>query len=138
MLDYVFRILEGEEFDGETVTIEGVGTIVTAENVADYLCAMDVFAFPSLYEGMPLSVIEVQCNGLPCVISDSVPDDVFLTDLVRPLSVNESKEKWADEICGAKRENELQYSEMIKKTGFDTSEMLRNIYDIYDSVPERK
>lgn len=108
------------------------------ENVADYLCAMDVFAFPSLYEGMPLSVIEVQCNGLPCVISDSVPDDVFLTDLVRPLSVNESKEKWADEICGAKRENELQYSEMIKKTGFDTSEMLRNIYDIYDSVPERK
>lgn len=37
MLDYVFRILEGEDFAGETVTIEGVGTIVTAENVAEYL-----------------------------------------------------------------------------------------------------
>lgn len=107
-------------------------------NVAEYLCAMDVFAFPSLYEGMPLAVIEVQCNGLPCIISDAVPDDVYLTDLVRPLSLNESKEKWVDKICGAKRKNEQQYSEMIKKTGFDTSEMLRNIYDIYDSVPERK
>ena len=42
-------------------------------NVPDYLNAMDVFAFPSLYEGMPLSIIEVQSNGLPCVISDQVP-----------------------------------------------------------------
>ena len=37
MLDYVFRILEGEDFGGENITIEGVGKIVTAENVADYL-----------------------------------------------------------------------------------------------------
>ena len=52
--------------------------------------------------------------------------------------MNEPKAKWANEICKAERKNELQYGEKIKKTGFDTSEMLRNIYDIYDSVPERK
>lgn len=104
-------------------------------NVSEYLCAMDVFVFPSLYEGMPLAVIEVQCNGLPCIISDSVPDDVYLTDLVRTLSLNDSKEKWTSEICDTERKNEQKYGEEIKKIGFDTSEMLRNIYNIYDGVP---
>ena len=105
------------------------------ENVADYLCAMDVFAFPSLYEGMPLSVIEVQCNGLPCIISDAVPNDVYLTELVRPVSLNEPKEKWINEICAAERKNEQMYGEEIEKSGFDTLEMLRKIYDIYNEVP---
>ena len=78
---------------------------------ADYLCAMDVFVFPSLYEGMPLSVIEVQCNGLPCIISDTVPEDVFLTDLIRPLSLKSPKENWVRKICGASRHDSQKYGE---------------------------
>jgi glycosyltransferase involved in cell wall biosynthesis len=38
-------------------------------NVADYLRAADVFAFPSLFEAMPLSVIEAAACGLACVAS---------------------------------------------------------------------
>lgn len=104
------------------------------ENVADYLCAMDVFVFPSLYEGMPLSVIEAQCNGLPCVISDSVPDDVFLTDLVKTLSLKRPKESWIGNICGRARYNSEKYGEIMLKTGFDGLQMLKEIYKIYDSV----
>lgn len=103
-------------------------------NVADYLCAMDVFVFPSLYEGMPLSVIEVQCNGLPCVISDSVPDDVYLTDLIRPLSLKDSKEEWIHEICSAKRKNEESYGRQMIQSEFDISVMLQKIYKIYDKA----
>lgn len=103
-------------------------------NVADYLCAMDVFVFPSLYEGMPLSVIEVQCNGLPCIISDAVPEDVFLTDLVHPLSLKSSKENWIREICGASRYDSQKYGKIMGETGFDESNMLKNIYKIYDIV----
>lgn len=58
-------------------------------NVRDYLSAMDVFAFPSLFEGMPLSIVEVQANGLPCVLSTGVPKDVYLTDLIQALSLDE-------------------------------------------------
>ena len=103
-------------------------------NVSDYLCAMDVFAFPSLYEGMPLSIIEVQCNGLPCIISDTVPEDVFLTDLIRPLSLKSPKENWIREICSASRHDSQKYGKIIGETGFDESNMLKNIYKIYDSV----
>lgn len=103
-------------------------------NVADYLCAMDVFVFPSLYEGMPLSVIEVQCNGLPCIISDAVPEDVFLTDLIRPLSLISPKENWVREICGASRHDSQKYGRIMGETGFDESNMLKNIYEIYDNI----
>ena len=100
-------------------------------NVADYLCAMDVFVFPSLYEGMPLSVIEVQCNGLPCVISDSVPDDVFLTDLVKPLGLNQPRELWVEEICNAKRMNEEKYGNYMMQSQFSDRVMLQEIYNIF-------
>ena len=103
-------------------------------NVADYLCAMDVFVFPSLYEGMPLSVIEVQCNGLPCIISDAVPEDVFLTDLICPLSLKSSKENWIRKICSVSRHDSQKYGRIMGETGFDESNMLKNIYEIYDNV----
>lgn len=100
-------------------------------NVEDYLNAMDVFAFPSLYEGMPLSIIEVQANGLPCVISDRVPEDVFLTDLIHPLSL-ECPQRWVDEICGASRAQSKEYAAFMRDTGFDTSSAMDKIYRIYN------
>ena len=83
---------------------------------------------------MPLSVIEVQCNGLPCVISDSVPDDVYLTDLIRPLSLKDPIEKWILEIGSAKRKNEESYGKQMRKSEFDISVMLQKLYRIYDKA----
>ena len=42
-------------------------------DVAELLQAMDVFVFPSIYEGLPVTIIEAQAAGLPCLISDKVP-----------------------------------------------------------------
>ena len=42
------------------------------ENVRRYLSAMDVFLFPSVFEGVPFALIEAQANGLACVMSDAV------------------------------------------------------------------
>lgn len=103
-------------------------------NVADYLSAMDVFVFPSLYEGMPLSVLEVQANGLPCVISTGVPRDVYLTDLIHPLSLADDKKNWIDRILSVKRENPQDYAPQLRKTGFDLSGAMDKIYDIYEGT----
>ena len=101
-------------------------------NVSDYLSAMDVFVFPSLYEGMPLSILEVQANGLPCVISDRVPPDVFLTDLIHPLSLDDPYAMWVDMICRVRRENPALYAEQMKEAGFDVLTAVEKIYRIYD------
>ena len=101
------------------------------QNVSDYLSAMDVFVFPSLFEGMPLSIIEVQANGLPCILSTGVPKDVHLTDLIHPLSLNRP-EQWIDMICTAERKNPEKYSELLKQQGFDTQEVIKKYYQIYE------
>jgi glycosyltransferase EpsF len=100
-------------------------------NVADYLNAADVFAFPSLYEGMPLSIIEVQANGLPCVISDGVPKDVFLTDLLHTVSLK-NKLAWVDAVCRAERKEPEKYCRIMSESGFDVSTAMRKIYEIYE------
>lgn len=54
----------------------------TAE-VHNYLQAIDILVMPSHYEGLPVTLVEAQASGLPCVVSDRVPREAGLTDLVQ-------------------------------------------------------
>lgn len=101
-------------------------------NVADYLSAMDVFVFPSLFEGLPLSILEVQANGLPCVISDAVPEDVFLTDLIHPLSLNAPKAHWVDGICSVERTDPARYNRELQNSEYSVEKAMGKIYRIYE------
>lgn len=103
-------------------------------NVADYLSAMDVFVFPSLYEGLPLSILEVQANGLPCVISDRVPEDVFLTDLIHPLSLEDSGDIWVDEILKQTRTDTERYNRQLRGSDYAVETATRKIYKLYDQL----
>lgn len=67
-------------------------------NVHEIIQAMDVMVLPSLYEGLPLVVIEWQIATLPCLVSDTVTTDCAYTDLVRFISLQAGYETWADEI----------------------------------------
>ena len=100
-------------------------------NVADYLSAMDVFVFPSLFEGLPLSILEVQANGLPCVISDGVPEDVFLSDLIRPLSLKDEKQAWLDAIMMAVRGDTQKYNRQLLDSEYAVQAAMEKIYCIY-------
>lgn len=105
-------------------------------NVADYLSAMDVFVFPSLFEGLPLSILEVQANGLPCVISDSVPRDVFLTDLIHPLSLQDCKDMWVGKIFSVHRCNTECYNVRLRNSDYAVNTAMDKIYRIYDKRNE--
>ena len=134
-------ILLGEGTDRpmlkQTVHRLGLEKVVTipgnVNNVNEYLSAMDVFAFPSLYEGMPLAILEVQANGLPCVISDRVPKDVFLTDLLHGLPLEDAA-PWADVLLTAKREAPDRYVPKLRAEGFDTVSVMEKIYALYRST----
>lgn len=64
-------------------------------DVADIMMAMDVFIFPSFFEGMPNTVIEAQATGLPCIISDTITREAQITNFIDYLSINERPEVWA-------------------------------------------
>lgn len=98
-------------------------------NVNQFLSAFDIFVFPSLREGTPLSLIESQANGLPCVVSENIPDDVFLTPLIHQVKLDDP-EKWIQEIISLKRKDK-EYSEEIKNKGYDVKTSFERIYEVY-------
>jgi glycosyltransferase involved in cell wall biosynthesis len=59
--------------------------------------AVDVFLFPSLWEGLPLALLEAQAAGLPCVISNAIPPEVdVVPDLITRLSLDRPPSEWAE------------------------------------------
>lgn len=89
-------------------------------DVSELLNAMDVFLFPSKYEGLPFAIIEAQCNGLNCLCSDVITPLVKVTDLVTFLSLNEADEKWAEvAIQFAPKGHSMQASYEVAEAGYD-------------------
>ena len=101
------------------------------DNVHLYLNAIDVFVFPSLYEGLPLAVVEAQANGVPCIISDSIPDDVKLTDNIESFPLKESPKAWAELIGTKRRKSAEVYADYIANLGFDVHSSMKIINKIY-------
>ena len=64
-------------------------------DMRDLYQAIDLFLLPSRFEGLPVTGVEAQAMGLPCVISDTVTRELVYTDLVKFVSLKESKEFWA-------------------------------------------
>ena len=97
------------------------------------LQAMDLFLFPSFMEGLSVSMVEAQCAGLPCVVSDRIPREAALTDQVSFLSLETAPRQWACEIervrCMASRRT--GYYQQIADAGYDivkNAEWLQNYY----------
>ena len=105
-------------------------------NVNECLSAMDVFAFPSLREGTPLALIEAQANGLPCIISDRIPNDAVMTDLVKPIPL-EDEAAWVNAITNSHRCNSEQYAKKIADSGYSVKTAYSSIYKIYRKDNDR-
>ncbi|MBE5754578.1 MAG: glycosyltransferase family 1 protein [Clostridiales bacterium] len=93
-------------------------------DIPQILSAMDVFVFPSFYEGMPNTVIEAQATGLPCVIADTITKEADITGLVNYLSLNDSAKVWAEKALS-----------IVEKERRDTkADFIKNGYDIESVV----
>ncbi len=100
------------------------------DNIEDYYCCMDLFAFPSVFEGLGISAIEAQASGLPCIMSDNVPKLAAVSENVRSIKTDNATE-WAEVIRRYKNAERCSGSECVKRAGFDiknTAENVRNIY----------
>lgn len=107
------------------------------ENVSDYLSAFDIMLLPSLYEGLPLVVIEWQIAGLPCIVSDTVTKECAITSLVKFESIRKKPETWAYDIRNLNLQDRNDSKEAIlndiKMAGYDIksgAEKLKKLYSI--------
>ena len=112
------------------------------ENVSDYLSSFDVMVLPSLYEGLPLVVIEWQIAGLPCIVSDTVTKECAITSLVSFESINKEPKQWANRILNIKLANRTDNKDIIfhkiKATGYDIDNAAKSLKNLYISLCEGK
>ena len=104
------------------------------EDVPQLLQAMDIFVFPSRWEGLPMTVVEAQAVGLPCLISDKITTDVDLSALVKRLPINDSDE-WCEVVLKTDTKKLNVISE-IKKAGFDVKDTAKHLMVFYASLGE--
>ena len=104
----------------------------------DLLNAMDLFIFPSIYEGLGIVAIEAQASGLQCVVSDAIQDEVFITNLVESISLKEPVELWAEKILSYKN-NYQRYNRQseIINSGFDIRKVTDQIQNLYFNIYEK-
>ncbi len=100
-----------------------------------FYSAMDLFLFPSKFEGLGISLIEAQCNGLPCIVSDRIPSESILTTNVQILNIEESKETfklWVDSINKnfpmKARQSNLK---IIRNHGYDLNQTSIDLQEFY-------
>lgn len=97
------------------------------EDIPELMNAMDVFVFPSKYEGFGNVLIEAQAAGVRCVASDTIPKDAFVTNLVTTLSLNNTVESWVENILNS------EYPANVKGnlTDYDINNVIKRLENIY-------
>ena len=100
------------------------------------LGAMDLFVFPSLYEGLGIVLVEAQAAGLPCLISNVVPQDVeVVPSLFQRLDLAQPAAVWAETAlamrCSA-RPTQVEALAEVEKSVFNVHTSVRELEKEYD------
>ncbi|MCR8968937.1 glycosyltransferase [Facklamia sp. 7083-14-GEN3] len=92
-------------------------------NVSDYLNIFDLFVFPSFYEGLPISLIEAQVNGLNVFMSNTISDEVIISDRCKQISIDNSSKIQASKLL------EIGLPEIFSRTN-----NINNKYNIQNTI----
>ena len=105
------------------------------DDVQDVIQAFDLFLLPSLFEGLPVTMVEAQASGLPCVISDKVPIQCDITGNVKVIKLEDSPKVWADEVLsfvdGFERKDTF---DKISEAGFDIKDNAKWLMEFYVEI----
>jgi len=76
--------------------------LISRDDIPELLKAMDVFILPSRFEGLGIVLIEAQAAGLPCVVSDNIPQEACQSKNITRLSLEDDKKVWVDALLDPK------------------------------------
>lgn len=100
-------------------------------DVADLLLAMDFYIFPSLWEGLGITLVEAQASGLRCICSERIPKEAIVTDLVEAYSLSRGAAAWAHFISSNSKYERCDRVYEIKQSGYDVESNARLIQEFY-------
>ena len=123
LMDEIKQLVHREGIEGNVLFLGN------RSDVNDLMQAMDVLLFPSLFEGLPVTLIEAQAAGLPCVISDKITKQAQITDLIKYESLDAPLENWVDDIEQSLLIKRSDYLGTIQNAGYDVCECATWLFD---------
>lgn len=111
-----------------------------SNNVNELFQAMDVFLFPSLYEGLGIVLIEAQASGLKCYASQTIPKEVKITDNLKFIDLSKNAKEWAQIIINESKDkyDRKLYNKKVMNTKFNIDEERKRVNDFYERKYYRK
>lgn len=110
----------------------------TRKDVNALYQAMDVFVFPSIFEGLGIVLMEAQASGLKCLVSDVVPPDTHVTSNLESISLNQSVEFWAEKVLSHKTYARKSEADVLAAAHYDIEFEAKTLQDWYlNSVKQR-
>ena len=104
-------------------------------NVGELMSAMDVFVLPSLFEGLGIVLVEAQCNGLPCIVSQEAYNEEvkIYPDLISVLPLSSGAEAWADHILSkwSLNMNRNVDLDVLRDCGYDMKTEITKLEELY-------
>lgn len=99
-------------------------------DVPDLMQGFDLFLFPSLYEGLPVVLVEAQAAGLPCVVADTITKEAKITDTLLYEDLENPPSLWAEKILDLDV-TRMETTEELSSKGYDTESMAGWLTDYY-------
>ena len=105
--------------------------IEPTKEINKFYSAFDIFLFPSLYEGLPLVLVEAQCASLKIIMSSNIPNEViFVPKLITKVSLS-NLDLWVKEAANYKNINKNDVYDLYIKSPFSIKNLVKNIELIY-------
>lgn len=103
------------------------------DDMPELFQAMDVFLFPSLFEGLGIVAVEAQASGTPVVCTDTLPEEINVSPLIYRVSLNEKMEKWKRIILSTQNNNYIHkdISKFIRNNNYDIAVVAKQLEDFY-------
>jgi len=124
--DEIMKKIQQEKIEQDVIILK------ERDDVNCILQMLDVFCFPSKYEGLGIVAIEAQATGIRCIISDGVPKSVMITPNIEQIALDKPPKFWAEEIIKkASKKNEKDTKKYLLAEGYDIKENTKQIEELY-------
>lgn len=110
-------------------------------DVNELMMAMDVFILPSRFEGLPIVLVEAQCTGLSCVVSDKVTNEIEINSNVQYFPLQCSAMQWAELIYQkiiSTKFDRRKGQQVIAGAGYEISREAKKLESFYINAVGRK